>query len=376
MKSTIESLISYSSYEVSQAEQIALFRGMLKPRMIEEKMISLLRQGLISKWFSGIGQEAISVGCTMALNADEMLFTLHRNLGVFTSREIPLKRLFGQWQGKPSGFTNGRDRSFHFGAPEYGIVGMISHLGPQLSLADGVALAHKLKRQEKVVVAFTGDGGTSEGDFHEALNVAAVWQLPVKFVIENNGYGLSTAVNEQYRCEHLAHKGIGYGMEAHILDGNNILEMYSKVRDLAQRIRKNPKPVLLECKTFRMRGHEEASGTKYVPQSLMDSWAQKDPLLNFQNYLIEQKIITEQDISVWSLEIKEEIQKALAVVKQEELVQSTSEKELDAVYIPHTYAESPAAASGSELRYIDAISDALDQAMQKHPDLSFYEHLQ
>ena len=369
MNSTTESLISFTSFDVGKAEQIELFRAMLKPRMIEEKMISLLRQGQISKWFSGIGQEAISVGTTMALEPDEMLFTLHRNLGVFTTREIPLKRLFGQWQGKKSGFTNGRDRSFHFGAPEYGIIGMISHLGPQLSLADGVALAQKLKRKEKVVVAFTGDGGTSEGDFHEALNVAAVWQLPVIFIIENNGYGLSTPVNEQYRCEHLAHKGIGYGMEAHILDGNNILEMYSKIRDLAHRIRKNPKPVLLECKTFRMRGHEEASGTKYVPQSLMDSWAQKDPLLNFQNYLLEQKIITEQDISIWSLEIKEEIQYALASLKQEELVQSTTENELDAVYIPHTYTDNPPGKSTQEMRLIDAISDGLDQAMQRHPDL-------
>ena len=257
--------MQYQSNTIDSDMQLKLYERMLKPRMIEEKMLILLRQGKISKWFSGIGQEAISVGVTSAMNDEEYILPMHRNLGVFTTRNIQLHRLFAQWQGKASGFTNGRDRSFHFGTQEYNIVGMISHLGPQMGVADGIALANLLKNKKHVTAVFTGEGGTSEGDFHEALNVASVWDLPVLFCIENNGYGLSTPTKEQYRCKNLADKGSGYGVESHIIDGNNILEVFSKVDTLCKKIREKPAPILLEFKTFRMRGHEEASGTKYVP---------------------------------------------------------------------------------------------------------------
>ena len=271
---TTQSSYSHLSVEV----KLDLYKSMLLPRMIEEKMLILLRQGRISKWFSGIGQEAIAVGVTMSMQRDEYILPMHRNLGVFTSRDIPLWKLFAQWQGKTEGFTKGRDRSFHFGTQDYHIVGMISHLGPQMGVADGIALAQKIKETKKATVVFTGEGGTSEGDFHEALNVASVWDLPVLFCIENNGYGLSTPTNEQYRCENLADRGKGYGMESHIIDGNNILEVYSKVTEILEQMRKDPKPVLIEFKTFRRRGHEEASGTKYVPEDLMEYWEGKDPV--------------------------------------------------------------------------------------------------
>ncbi|MEH6407648.1 MAG: thiamine pyrophosphate-dependent dehydrogenase E1 component subunit alpha, partial [Leeuwenhoekiella sp.] len=261
-------VFNYDCNDMTNDDLLQLYEQMLKPRLIEEKMLILLRQGKISKWFSGIGQEAIAVGVTKALLDDEYILPMHRNLGVFTSRNIPLYRLFTQWQGKPSGFTKGRDRSFHFGTQQYKIIGMISHLGPQLGVADGIALAHKLKGEKRVTAVFSGEGGTSEGDFHEALNVASVWDLPVLFCIENNGYGLSTPVNEQYRCTNLADKAIGYGMESHIIDGNNILEVYNKVSAIAEDVRERPRPVLIEFKTFRMRGHEEASGTKYVPEEI------------------------------------------------------------------------------------------------------------
>src|SRR5690554_6559807 len=272
------SVIKYPQHSLSESQLLQLYKGMLKPRLIEEKMLILLRQGKISKWFSGIGQEAISVGVTMALEKEEYILPMHRNLGVFTTREIPLHRLFSQWQGKANGFTKGRDRSFHFGTQEFKIIGMISHLGPQMGVADGIALGNLLKENQQVTAVFTGEGGTSEGDFHEALNVASVWDLPVLFCIENNGYGLSTPTEEQYRCKRLMDRGLGYGMEAHQIDGNNIIEVYTKLTELIADMRKHPRPVLLEFLTFRMRGHEEASGTKYVPQDLMDMWAIKDPL--------------------------------------------------------------------------------------------------
>ena len=300
-------ILKYNPKGVTEETLINLYLQMLKPRLIEEKMLVLLRQGKISKWFSGIGQEAISVGVTSALKKEEYILPMHRNLGVFTTREIPLHRLFSQWQGKMNGFTKGRDRSFHFGTQEFNIIGMISHLGPQLGVADGIALANKLKKNNHVCAVFTGDGGTSEGDFHEALNVAAVWNLPVIFCVENNGYGLSTPTSEQYKCDHIADKGVGYGIESHVINGNNILEIYTEVSKIASDIRKNPRPILLEFKTFRMRGHEEASGTKYVPEDLMNLWSKKDPLKNYEAYLLSRQILTYDLVINYTKEIKKEI---------------------------------------------------------------------
>jgi len=342
---------------------------MLRPRLIEEKMLILLRQGKISKWFSGIGQEAISVGVTMAMQKDEYILPMHRNLGVFTSREIPLYRLFAQWQGKASGFSKGRERSFHFGTQEFRIVGMISHLGPQLGVADGIALAHKLKKEDKITAVFTGEGGTSEGDFHEALNIASVWDLPVLFCIENNGYGLSTPTSEQYRCEHLADRARGYGMEAHIIDGNNILEVYQKITAIAESMRKDPRPVLVEFKTFRMRGHEEASGTKYVPQELLSEWSQKDPLENFKHFLFSEGILSEDTADRMAAEIRAEIDEHLQKAYAEEPIHSTSGMELDDVYQPFLYQEVKKNESKEEVRFIDAISQGLKQSMRRHENL-------
>ena len=346
-----------------------LYKGMLKPRMIEEKMLVLLRQGRIAKWFSGIGQEAGSVGAAMALDKEEYILPMHRNLGVFTSRGIPLNRLFCQFQGKPSGFTKGRDRSFHFGTQEYKIIGMISHLGPQLGLADGIALGNILKKQEKVTLVYSGDGGASEGDFHESLNVAAVWDLPVIFAIENNGYGLSTPSNEQFRCKQFIDKGIGYGMEAVQVDGNNILEVYDTVKRLAESIRKNPRPVLLELITFRMRGHEEASGTKYVPKELLEIWGKKDPLNNFEKYLLEEGVLDEKMIEDFRSEIKTEIEEGLELAYAETLPPPNTALELEDMYMPFELNETLPSENVTNKRFIDAISDGLRLAMRKHENL-------
>lgn len=348
---------------------LELYRRMLKPRMIEEKMLILLRQGKISKWFSGIGQEAVSVGVTSALQKDEYILPMHRNLGVFTTRDIPLYRLFAQWQGKMSGFTKGRDRSFHFGTQEFNIVGMISHLGPQMGVADGIALGNVLKKNNQVCAVFTGEGGTSEGDFHEALNVAAVWNLPVLFCIENNGYGLSTPTNEQYKCSYLAERGIGYGMESHVIDGNNIIEVYEKVSQFAADIRTNPRPMLLEFITFRMRGHEEASGTKYVPKELMEEWAAKDPIENFQFYLKENGILEE----TYEVKLKEsiltEINEHLSIAFNEEEITPDLTTELNDLYADENSEFIQPSGATKNQRLVDAISDGLYQSLQKHDDL-------
>ncbi|TYC14171.1 dehydrogenase [Bizionia gelidisalsuginis] len=367
--SEMKSKIEYKRASLSNATLLELYKAMLKPRVIEEKMLILLRQGKISKWFSGIGQEAISIGVTLAMNDDEYILPMHRNLGVFTARNIPLHRLFSQWQGKASGFTKGRDRSFHFGTQEFKIVGMISHLGPQLGVADGIALASKLKNKNQATAVFTGEGGTSEGDFHEALNVASVWQLPVLFCIENNGYGLSTPTSEQYNCKDLADRAIGYGIESHIIDGNNIIEVYTKVSELAKSIRSNPRPILIEFKTFRMRGHEEASGTKYVPQDLIDIWAEKDPINNFKHFLIEEQILTEAVDLRLKAEFKAEIDTALKRAGAEEEIEASETNELNDVYKKFEYQEFKENSITEELRLIDAISQGLKQSMERHEDL-------
>lgn len=346
-----------------------LYKKILKPRLIEEKMLILIRQGKVSKWFSGIGQEAIAVGVTAALDSDEYVLPMHRNLGVFTTREIPLHRLFSQWQGKASGFTKGRDRSFHFGTQQYKIIGMISHLGPQLGVADGIALANKLKNNGKVTAVFTGEGATSEGDFHEALNIASVWELPVLFVIENNGYGLSTPTNEQYRCENLADKGIGYGMESHIVDGNNILEVYNLITELKASMKINPRPILLEFKTFRMRGHEEASGTKYVPQDLMDEWAVKDPVENYRQYLKDNKILINEFDENLRATIKKEIDDSLAIANAEPEIEASLSEELNDVYKAFDYKEVAPSNEKEKIRFIDAISTSLRESMERHENL-------
>ncbi|WP_114939746.1 alpha-ketoacid dehydrogenase subunit alpha/beta [Mucilaginibacter endophyticus] len=349
---------------------LAFYKKLLFPRMVEEKMLILLRQGRIGKWFSGIGQEAIAVGSALAMNTDEYILPMHRNLGVFTSRGIPLSRLMAQWQGKPSGFTKGRDRSFHFGTQEYKIIGMISHLGPQLALADGIALADVLSGKKKSTLVFTGEGATSEGDFHEALNIASVWKLPVIFLIENNGYALSTPTNEQYNCRELIDKAIGYGMEGRRIDGNNLLEVYNTITTLNKAIRENPRPILLECMTFRMRGHEEASGTKYVPNNLFEWWAGKDPVTNFEKYLLTEGVLLKDMIPAIRKEfaaiIETEIEKVYA---EADIIPDIATEEQD-MYKPYSFpAAKPQPVVVTNKRYIDAISDGLKQAMRKHPNL-------
>jgi 2-oxoisovalerate dehydrogenase E1 component len=362
-------ILKYNPKGVNEETLINLYLQMLKPRLIEEKMLVLLRQGKISKWFSGIGQEAISVGVTAALKKEEYVLPMHRNLGVFTSREIPLHRLFSQWQGKMNGFTKGRDRSFHFGTQEFKIIGMISHLGPQLGVADGIALANKLKQNNHACAVFTGDGGTSEGDFHEALNVAAVWNLPVIFCVENNGYGLSTPTSEQYKCNHIADKGIGYGMESHIINGNNILEVYIQVSKIASDIRKNPRPILIEFKTFRMRGHEEASGTKYVPEDLMDMWGKKDPLKNYEAFLLSEEILTEDLVTRYTKEIKNEINTNLKIAFEEDQIVPNLSTELNDVYKNYHQEIIEPSNNKTNIRLIDAISEGLNASMHRYDNL-------
>ena len=353
----------------SNEELVRLYRSVLLPRMIEEKMLVLLRQGRISKWFSGIGQEAIAVGATLAMDPSEWILPLHRNLGVFTSRGMPLSKLFLQWQGSPEGYSKGRERSFHFGSREHAICGMISHLGPQLGIADGIALAYKLQKSNRAALVFTGDGGTSEGDFHEALNVASVWDLPVIFLVENNGYGLSTPVSEQYRCESLVYKAEGYGMEGIRIDGNNILTVYDTLRGIREYCIKYQRPYLVECMTFRMRGHEEASGIKYVPQDLLEDWAKKDPVTSFENFLREQGVLDDGQMEKIREEYRQYIETELSLASGPIVIHPDEEEELADVYAPAPYPGEAPPMEGPEKRFIDAISEGLDQSMLRHDNL-------
>ncbi len=392
--------MQFNRKEHTNEELLHIYRSLLWPRMIEEKMLLLLRQGKISKWFSGIGQEAISVGATLALQQDEWIMPLHRNLGVFTTRNMPLSKLFMQWQGNKDGYSKGRERSFHFGSKEYHICGMISHLGPQLAIADGVALAHKLRKDKKVAVAFTGEGGTSEGDFHEALNVAAVWDLPVIFIIENNGYGLSTPTNEQYRCESLVERARGYGMDGVKIDGNNILGVIDTMKGVRNFCIENQKPYLIECMTFRMRGHEEASGTKYVPKHLFEIWQEKDPIKNYEDFLITENVLTQASIESIRIEFKQKIEDELQIGFDVKPMVIDTEEEVDDIFSPPkpsrraglasaqpflfdnsnisstalkswdgALAASPFGGREGAIRLIDAIKQALHQSMKAHDNL-------
>ena len=349
---------------------LAIYRELLFPRMIEEKMLNLLRQGKISKWFSGIGQEAISVGTVLAMEPDEYILPMHRNLGIFTGRKIPFAKLFSQWQGKMNGFSKGRERSFHFGTNQYHIVGMISHLGPQLGVADGIALAQKLNNTGRITAVFTGDGGSSQGDFHESVNTAAVWDLPVIIIIENNGYGLSTPSNEQFRFESFTQKGPGYGIPARKVDGNNVLDVYDAITEIREDIKQNNRPWLLECMTFRMRGHEEASGTKYVPQELFDLWAKKDPVSNFEEFLISEGVLTEESKAAIRAELKAIIDHGVAETFEEPEITANTDYEVNDVYAPfNSIAQAPETDKTTDKRLVDAISDGLALAMEKHPNL-------
>ncbi|MTI88780.1 MAG: dehydrogenase [Balneolaceae bacterium] len=356
-----------TSKKIPRDTALNIYKSLLLPRRIEERMLKLLRQNKISKWFSGIGQEAISVGLTLSTKPEDYILPMHRNLGVFTSRNVPLYYLFCQLFGKIDGLTDGRDRSFHFGSMRYNIIGMISHLAAMMPVADGIALAKKLKGEDAVAFSFCGDGATSEGDFHEALNLAAVWKLPVVFMIENNGYGLSTPTSEQYACEHLSDRAKGYGMHGFHIDGNNVLEVMETV-EKARKLALKGEPVLIEAHTFRMRGHEEASGTHYVPDVLFEDWADKDPILRFEKFMLDKGFVeNKKDFEAMIEETDASFQEDLQRALKADVPTFDKDTELGRVYTDET-PDTPSASingSSSEKRFVDAIQMSLRQAFRE-----------
>lgn len=348
----------------SDKELHQLLRALLVPRMIEEHMLRLIRHNRISKWFSGYGQEAIAVGTTWALNDQDVILPLHRNLGVWTTRDIPLQPLFCQMMGKDGGFTKGRDRTFHFGLPEKRIVGMISHLGAMLPVACGIAQAAQLKGTQDIAVVFCGDGATREGDFHEACSLAGIWKLPIIFIIENNGYGLSTPTNEALPIETIGDAAAGYGFSGITVDGNDLLSVVTHVRKAAADARNGNGPTLLEMKTFRRRGHEEASGVKYVPEELLNQWAQKDPVDQYISLLVNEKVTSTEDIQTMKEEIFDAIEVASEYALAQPMVDSSPKLEVADVLLMTN--DEPREPSGktTEIRFIDAITEAMTQSMQ------------
>lgn len=347
---------------------IDLYRELLLPRRIEERMLNLLRQNKLSKWFSGIGQEAIAVGATSAVNERDFILPMHRNLGVFTTRKVPLYPLFCQLLGKKDGFTGGRERSFHFGLMDYRIVGMISHLAAMLPVADGLALASRMKDENTIALAFTGDGASSEGDFHEAINLAAIWELPVIFLVENNGYGLSTPVSQQFACQNLIDRAIGYGIEGVQIDGNNILEVIETVKDAREKVTQKGKPVMIEAMTFRMRGHEEASGTAYIPDELFKEWAKKDPILQLESWMIENKYVERPELEAIYEEVDQSFRDDLDKALKAPFPEPDQERETQAVWVPvpnRLNKSQNAIEVKSVKRFIDGITSALQQSFDE-----------
>ncbi len=351
--------------QFSNTELRELLHALLVPRVIEEHMLRLIRHNRISKWFSGYGQEAIAVGCTWALRKTDVVLPLHRNLGVWTTRQVPLRPLFCQMMGKAGGYTQGRDRTFHFGLPEKRLVGMISHLGAMLPVACGIAQAAQLKGNEDIAVVFCGDGATREGDFHEACSLAGIWDLPVLFIVENNGYGLSTPTEEAVPIANLADAAPGYGFPGISVDGNDVLSVVMAVQSAAAHARQGSGPTLLEMKTFRRRGHEEASGVKYVPQALMEEWAAKDPVELYAAQMIENEVVTAREIEAMRGEISREVEAASEYALAQPLMESTASREKKSVFAIGSAPLRQPDGEPSERRFVDAICEAMRQAMEE-----------
>jgi 2-oxoisovalerate dehydrogenase E1 component len=347
------------------ADARSICRALLLPRMVEEKMLRLIRQGRISKWFSGYGQEAIAVGCALALDPRDYILPMHRNLGVWTTRGVALRPLLCQATGRRGGFTRGRDRSFHFGLLEKRIVGMISQLGAMLPVACGLGLAARLKGEPFVALSMIGEGATRQGDFHEALNLAALWKLPVVFVVENNGYGLSTPASEAIPVQDVADAASGYGMPGQVVDGNDVEAVIKAVRGAADRARVGEGPTLLEMKTFRMRGHEEASGTKYVPPHLFEAWTKNDPVDGFIRRAVEAGHLSDADVAAIRSELAAVVEDAAEFALGQPEETSTVAAERSDVYATPRIPPLDPSGPQTERRFVDAIGDGLRQAMER-----------
>ena len=297
--------------DISKDDGLALLRVMLLARRIEERMIRLYHQGRIfGGVYCGIGQEAIGAATTAAAGADDLFAPCIRDMTVHIGRGMTSLDIFRQFLGRANGPTRGRDGNVHYGNLHQGVLAMISHLGAMLPVVTGGVMARRRLGKDSIGFAYLGDGGTSTGDFHEAVNFAAVFDVPVIFVIENNQFAYSTPTSRQFRCKQLADRAAGYGIPGLTTDGNDAAALLQLTRELANDIRHKPHPVLLVCETMRMRGHGEHDDAAYVPRELLAAWTKRDPISQLQTRLTEAQLATPTEIEALDQAVQAEVDAA------------------------------------------------------------------
>lgn len=303
--------------DIKREDLLQLYYYLKLTRRLEDRATSLYHQGKIlgGVWTSN-GTEAVSVGYGYALEKNDIAAPYFRDMGVFLIRGITAKRIMAQYLGKKTGVTGGKEGNVHVGDLHFGVFGFPSHLTDNYPVGAGAALAFKMRGEKRVVAACTGDGGTSRGDFHEGMNIAAVRKLPIVFICNNNQYAYSTPLKLQMAIKNVAERALAYGMPSKIVDGNNVVEVYAAAKEAYEVARNGGGPTFIECKTMRMHGHSEHDSAKYVPRELLEEWKKKDPILYIETYLVGNQIAEKEELDSIDLRVKNEIEEAEAFAEE------------------------------------------------------------